>query len=219
MGPSVARFLPAPVSMHSSQQEVPLQPSSLHPVSNDSLSDDPRVPGKGLLQETLIGFATSFVAAGMMGSIAAFFQKPFIFPSLGATVFLLFYRSEASAASPRNTILGHLIGTVAGLISLSLFGLLNNPSAFVEGMTWARAGAAALSLGLTTAAMTGLRLPHPPAGATTLIVSLGLLRTQEEVLILMGSIGLVILIAFATHRTFGTPYPIWRPLDEVQKKQ
>lgn len=154
-----------------------------------------------------------------MASAAVMFQKPFIFPSLGATVFLLFYRSQASAAAPRNTILGHLIGVTAGLVSLALFGLLDAPSAFESTMTWARAGAAALSLGLTTAAMTGLRLPHPPAGATTLIVSLGLLRTAEEVTVLMGAIFLIILIAAVTHRIFGTPYPLWRPFAELPPEQ
>lgn len=177
--------------------------------------DDPRVPGNGLLAETLLGFSTSFVAAGLMASVAVLVQKPFIFPSLGATVFLLFHRSEASAAAPRNTLLGHLIGTACGLLALSLFGLLNAPSAFVEGMTWARAGATALSLGLTTGAMTGLRLPHPPAGATTLIVSLGLLKTFEEVGILCGAIAVVVGIAALTHRIFGTPYPTWRPFNEL----
>lgn len=183
-----------------------------------TLADDPRVPGKGILQETLVGFVTSFMAAGLMASVGVMFQKPFIFPSLGATVFLLFYRSQASGAAPRNTLVGHLIGTLAGLFALACFGLLDAPSAFVDGMTWGRAGAAALSLGLTTALMTGFRIPHPPAGATTLIVSLGLLSTPEEVLILMGSIGAVILIAQMTHRLFGTPYPIWRPFDEIQSK-
>lgn len=176
--------------------------------------DDPRVPGNGLLAETLLGFTTSFLGAGLMASVAVMAQKPFIFPSLGATVFLLFYRSKASAAAPRNTVFGHLIGTACGLLALALFGLLHSPSAFVEGMTWARAGAAALSLGLTTAAMTGLRLPHPPAGATTLIVSLGLLKTLEEVVILCGAISVVVAIASITHRMFGTPYPRWRPFDE-----
>lgn len=154
-----------------------------------------------------------------MASAGVMFQKPFIFPSLGATVFLLFYRSQASAAAPRNTILGHLIGVLAGLLSLSLFGLLDQPSAFEDVMTWGRAGAAALSLGLTTATMTGLRLAHPPAGATTLIVSLGLLRTFEEVTVLMAAIFLIIFIAAVTHRLFGTAYPLWRPFAELPAEQ
>ena len=181
--------------------------------------DDPRVPGEGRLAETLLGFATSFTSAGLMATLALVLQRPFIFPSLGATVFLLFYRSKASAASPRNTILGHLIGAGCGIISLAAFGLLDAPSVFVSGMTWSRVGATALSLGLTSGAMAGFRLPHPPAGATTLIVSLGLLTTAEEIVVLCGAIGIAVALAALTHRIFGTPYPRWRPFDELPQTQ
>lgn len=181
------------------------------------MSDIARIPGKGVIAESVVGFFTSLLSAGLMASLAMVTKMPFIFPSLGATVFLLFYRSDASAASPRNTLCGHGIGVVAGLIALALTGLLHNESAFVEGMTWSRVIATSLSLGLTTAVMTGLRLPHPPAGATTLIVSLGLLSTPVEVATLCGAIALTILVATATHRIFKTPYPLWRPFDEVQK--
>ena len=181
------------------------------------MTDIPRVPGKGALQESAVGFLTSGISAGLMASLAMVTKMPFIFPSLGATVFLLFYRSDASAASPRNTLVGHFIGVVAGLAALALTGLLHNESAFIEGMTWPRVVATALSLALTTAAMTGFRIAHPPAGATTLIVSLGLLSTPLEVLTLCGAIGLTILVARVTHYAFGTPYPAWRPFDELEK--
>lgn len=188
-------------------------PSSEAPSS--AAGDDPRVPGKGLMAESLVGFSTSFVSAGLMASLALFVEQPFIFPSLGATVFLLFYRSQASAAAPRNTILGHLIGAGCGLLSLAMTGLLDAPSAFVVGMSWPRVLASALSLGLTSGSMAALRMPHPPAGATTLIVSLGLMASFTDVAVLCLSIALAVGIASATHRVFGTPYPRWRPLDET----
>jgi hypothetical protein len=53
-----------------------------------------------------------------------------------------------------------------------------------EGVTLARVGAAALSLALTEAVLL-LRSSHPPTGATTLIVSLGLLQTPLEMTMLM----------------------------------
>lgn len=178
----------------------------------DVLADDPRVPGKVLLAEAAVAFGTSVVAAGVMGMAAWWFARPFLFPSLGATVFLLFHRSTASAASPRNTLAGHAIGVGCGLFALAVFGLLQAPSVFEVGMTPARIGATALSLGLTSAGMTGLRLPHPPAGATTLIVSLGFLVSWADVAVLLVAIAGVVAIATGVHRLFGTPYPRWAPL-------
>lgn len=176
--------------------------------------DDPRVPGTGRIIESLVAFATSVLSVSAMGTTALLLDRPFLFPSLGATVFLLFHRSTASAASPRNTIAGHAIGIVAGLASLALFGLLDAPGVFEVGMSAERVGATALSLGLTSAAMTGFHLPHPPAGATTLIVSLGLMKSGADVGVLMLAIGVVVLITAGVHAIFGTPYPRWRPLKE-----
>lgn len=205
------------MSTQSEYYTDPLDPTETSTV--DPTGDDPRVPGKGRLAETIVGFSTSAASAGLMGILAFVTKMPFVFPSLGATVFLLFYRSDASAAAPRNTISGHIIAVLSGLFSLAIFGLLSNESAFIEGMSLARVGATALSLGITTAVMTAARLPHPPAGATTLIVSLGLLTSWTEILTLCGTIAITLIIATLTHRIFGTPYPIWRPFDEVEARK
>src|SRR5436305_577015 len=52
-----------------------------------------------------------------------FVHSPFIFPSLGPTAFHYFSRQTAPSASPRNAIIGHLIGSVAGYFSLVVTGL------------------------------------------------------------------------------------------------
>ena len=72
-----------------------------------------------------------------------------------------------ASAAPRNTIFGHLIGAVSGYLSLLLFGLSEAAPALTTGVTVARVGAAALSLGLTSGLMVWLRVPHPPAGIPT----------------------------------------------------
>lgn len=51
--------------------------------------------------------------------------------------------------------------------------------------------AGALSVAITTLVLTLLKLPHPPAGATTLIVSLGILIQPVELLSMAGAIILV----------------------------
>jgi CBS-domain-containing membrane protein len=86
--------------------------------------------------------------------------------------------------------------------------------ALAVGVTWPRVVAAALSLGLTAGLMVLLRAPHPPAGATTLIVSLGILTKPLQLVILMGAVVLLIVQALVINRLAGIPYPLWKPREE-----
>lgn len=126
-------------------------------------------------------FINGCLSIAIMSTVALISHEPFIFPSLGPTAFLFFYSPLAVSASPRNTFYGHLIGAAAGLGSLLVFGLQDVAAAFSAGVDAPRVGAAALSLGLTSGLMVLFRAPHPPAGATTLIISLGILRTFHQV--------------------------------------
>lgn len=163
----------------------------------------------------LFAFVNGLVSIALMSVVALLTRQPFIFPSLGPTAFLLFYTPTQPAASPRNTFFGHLIGAVAGYLSLAIFGLLDVGPALVVGVTWARVGAAALSLALTSGVMVWLRVPHPPAGATTLIVSLGLLTTIPKLGVLMLGVILLLVQGFAINRLAGVPYPLWSPKPET----
>jgi hypothetical protein len=78
----------------------------------------------------------------------------------------LLHRPHAEVSCPRNALLGHLMGALAGPTSLTMFGLWRHEPALYR-MTAGRTCAAALSLGLTAAAMIWAGTPHPPAGATT----------------------------------------------------
>lgn len=149
------------------------------------------------------------LSIALVSFVALVTQEAFIFPSLGATAFILFYVPLAQPASPRNTLCGHLIGALAGLLSLFLFGLLEHPSAFMTGVDLARVGAASLSLGLTGCLMVLLKVAHPPAGATALIVSLGLMPDPAQLPILMAGVALLLIHAFIMNRLAGIPYPVW----------
>lgn len=150
------------------------------------------------------------IAIAIMSAVAWATDQPFIFPSLGPTAFLLFYTPTNPAASPRNTIIGHAIGAAAGYLALVMFGLTDDAPALVTEVTGARIGAAAVSLALTSAVMVWMRAPHPPAGATTLIVSLGILRDPDQLAILMLAVVLLTLQGFAINRLAGIDYPMWR---------
>ncbi len=54
-------------------------------------------------------------------------------------------------------------------------------------------------------------VPHPPGGATTLIVSLGVLREPQQLLVLMAAVVLLVVQGFAINGLAGIPYPWWRP--------
>ena len=158
-------------------------------------------------------FVNGCLSIGIMAVAAILTGQPLIFPSLGPTAFLLFYTPRAPAASPRNTILGHLIGVIAGYGSLAVFGLLDAGPALAEGVTAARVGAAALSLGATAGLMVWFRVPHPPAGATTLIVSLGILASPPNLAALMVAVVAIVAQGFIINRLAGIDYPLWRPAD------
>ncbi|MCK0162359.1 HPP family protein [Marinobacter sp. S6332] len=155
----------------------------------------------------------NFVNGGLSIALVAFIalvtQEAFIFPSLGATAFILFYVPMAQPASPKNTLCGHLIGALMGLLALYLFGLQDSPSAFTTHVDLPRVGAAALSLGLTSCLMVLLKVAHPPAGATALIVSLGLMPNPSQLPILMAGVLVLLVHAFLMNRLSGIPYPLW----------
>jgi CBS-domain-containing membrane protein len=157
----------------------------------------------------LFSFVNGCLSIAIMAFAALVSGQPFIFPSLGPTAFLFFYTPLAPPASPRNAFYGHLIGAAAGYGSLLLFGLQDVGPALVTGVTGPRVAAAALSLGLTSAVMVLARAPHPPAGATTLIISLGILRELDQIVFLMLAVVLLTLQALIINRLAGLPYPLW----------
>ena len=157
----------------------------------------------------IVTAAGSFLALTVSGTIAWLVSEPLVFPSLGATAFLAFETPLAEVASPRNTLVGHGTAILAAALSLAVFGLLDAPSAFVEGITPARVGAVALSVGLTGGVLRLLRSAHPPAGATTIIVSSGLLADPDQMLAV--AVGVVLLTAacWLLNRAIGVPAPLW----------
>ena len=69
--------------------------------------------------------------------------------------------------------------------------------------------AAALSLALTAALMILAKAAHPPAGATTLIISLGVVTRPFYLLIIEVAVALLVGQGIAINRLAGLDYPIW----------
>jgi CBS-domain-containing membrane protein len=154
-------------------------------------------------------FINGFLAVGLLAGLAVVFHTPFVFPSVGPTAFLLYFLPTTPAASPRNTLCGHAIGIGCGYAALCLLGLEHLPAPILEDIHWRRVLAAALSLSVTGALMILFRVVHPPAGATTLIVSLGIITSPAHLCIIEMAVALMALQALAVNRLAGIDYPLW----------
>ena len=153
------------------------------------------------------------LTTAVLALFAHWLETPLVFPSLGPTAFLLFHRPLAKAASPRNTLAGHVLALLVGWFSVAVMGLTDAPPILKTGVTWANVAAAALSIGLTSGLMILLNIPHPPAAATTLIISLGLIDDPWKFPILLAGVALLVVQGFLINRVAGIPYPLWRPVD------
>jgi|SRR6185312_6752815 len=154
-------------------------------------------------------FVNGFVTIGVLALLALVSRNPFVFPSLGPTAYLLFFTPLGRTSSPRNTILGHAIGLACGYIAFVATGAGAMPFGEHPGIFWPRVLAAALSLSATGAFMVLLDASHPPAGATTLIVSLGIISKPRELAIIEVAVFLLVAQALAINRLAGLPYPLW----------
>ena len=155
-------------------------------------------------------FFTALISFGTLAVFAVLIQQPLVFPSLGATAFVFYFSSNSVQAAPRNVFCGQLIGVVAGVFALFVFGLLDAGPDLV-GVSWPRAGALTLALCLTLAAMVWLHVPHAPAGATTLIVAAGLITAPSQLAILLLAVLVMIGQAILINRALGVPFPLWGP--------
>lgn len=129
--------------------------------------------------------------AGLLLSIAAaaawLADAPALFPSLGPTAFVL--ATSGRRPSRRVVIGGHAIGVLAGLGSyLAISAVVPVPSSpLVFDPPWL-ACSGVLSVALTTVGMRLTDLVHPPACATTLIVSLGLLAPSQALFLVVPAV-------------------------------
>eukprot|EP01083_Nonionella_stella_P156473 506789_1 len=162
-------------------------------------------------------FVMPFIAIATVTAVGFALEMKFIFPSLGPTAFLHFALPGQPAASPKNTLVAHLIGIIAGVFSLLVTGVWfheqNTLQVIEQGVpvAWDRIFCAAISVALTCCCMLLFKVPHPPAGATTLIVSLGILKKPTDLMVIMAAVLVLTIEAFVINRIFRTDiiYPIW----------
>ena len=150
-----------------------------------------------------------FVTIGLLGLLALITGSPFVFPSLGPTAYLFFFSPLAEASSPRNAILGHAIGLVCGYAAFAGTSSFQWTFAAHGEVHLSKVLAAAFALSATGALMALLQVSHPPAGATTLIVALGIIYQPKEMIVIEIAVVLLTAQAFIINRMAGIYYPLW----------
>lgn len=161
-------------------------------------------------------FVNGFVTIALLALLALVSRNPFVFPSLGPTAYLLFFSPLGKTSSPRNTIIGHAIGLVCGYGAFVITGAGATPFGAHPGVFWPRILASALSLSATGAFMVLLDVSHPPAGATTLIVSLGIISKPGELVIIEVAVFLLVAQALVINRLAGLAYPLWNAAETIK---
>jgi CBS-domain-containing membrane protein len=139
--------------------------------------------GWGLTVKHAVG---AFLAILFLGAMLDRTSLPLMIAPFGASTLLLFSRPRSPLAQPANVIGGYLICAACAFVS----------AAFLPGVLWATAASLALAL----AAMSRLRVTHPPAGALPLIAfadPLTILVVIEAIVV--GSLTLIAL-AVLYHR-------------------
>jgi len=150
-------------------------------------------------------------AMAVAGLAAWLLRRPLVFPSLGPSVFLCMESPMEPEASPRNTLVGHGVALAVGIGLLLAFGLSHTGHVGTV-FSVRRAVAVALSVGVTEGLLVLVRSPHPPAGATALILTLGLVARPVDALALAVGVLLVTAAAWALNRCLGIPVPVWAPV-------
>ncbi|CQR53546.1 MULTISPECIES: HPP family protein [Haloferax] len=136
------------------------------------------------------GLSAGLLVAAL-GGIAWATGEPFVFPSLGPTAFVLAFRRRSGRARSTRIVVGHAVGAVVGFAAYALVasGATLDPSLSAASTDTLRlVASAALSVAATSWGMVELDAVHPPACATTLIVSLGLLSTPRSVATIVASV-------------------------------
>jgi CBS-domain-containing membrane protein len=130
------------------------------------------------------------LAVGVPAILVGF--QPWLLPSLGPTAFLQAALPAHPMARLWNVVLGHGGGVVAGFAGVALFNAWNEPVVLTDHtLTLGRLGASVVAMALLMVVGGLLRASHPPAAATVLLITLGSLRDQSQLIAF--AIGLAIL--------------------------
>lgn len=163
------------------------------------------------LRETLVVPSLEGALILVVGLAGYFSHNPLLFASLGPTAFEIIETPHRKTARPYNIIAGHLIGILAALAALWLTHARSAPGISEAGVPLTRVWAATLAAALTALGTLLARARQPAALSTTLLVSLGVLQTAKD--------GVVIMAAVLMLTALGEPIRRFRQRDMQKHNQ
>ena len=129
-------------------------------------------------------------------------HQPLIFASLGPTAYELIETADRPSAKPYNIIAGNLIALLSALAALLITRAWFVAPVSASGVPLQRVWAAGLAALLTVFGTLVAKATQPAALSTTLLVSLGILQTIHDCVIIFAAILLLTAI--------GEPIRRWR---------
>ncbi len=148
-----------------------------------------------------------FLGIGMVALVSKSIDDNFLLAPFGATSIIAFFKYDSEFAQPRNIILGYLITSVVGVLTV-----------YTLGHNWF-----SYALGVAVAMLIKVQCNavHPPSAAMPIILIQIKESTMIGYLIYEAMPGLVLLVAVAiiyNRYILHKDYPLWRSkISEVEK--
>jgi hypothetical protein len=148
------------------------------------------------IPDSIWGPLASALLILVTGAVALLMGSPWLLPSLGPTAVLAGEMPAHRMTRTWNTIVGHAGALLAGFAGVLIAGAANQPALLADHvLTPQRVLASVIAIGLTVLIGALLRASHPPAAATTLLVSLGWLRTLDDAVNLIAGVLVITTVA------------------------
>ncbi len=161
-------------------------------------------------------FLHSIASMIILGTAAHLTSWSLIFPSLGPTIFLIFYAPSSAMSAPRNTIAAHVAGAFIGWACFQVLLFMDPSAASLPHTALPRIITASIALGFCGILMSLSGIVHPPAASTTLVAGLGMINSPMTVAFMTMALILLCMLAWTMHWLSGIKYPAWAPFDNSQ---
>lgn len=154
--------------------------------------------GAGELRDEFAAGVNVFLHFAVLGIITIASGRPFLFPSLGPSAYLMATGEQPREEGAYHVIGGHTVAIVGGMVAYALFAVetstyvvfqRSDPAFSSELITLSVSGATAMVI--TTVAMLLTKTNHPAACATTLIVALGLMGGLVDAAVIIAAVAIL----------------------------
>ncbi len=161
-----------------------------------------------------------FLHFAVLGVITIISGRPFLFPSLGPSAYLMATGEQPRAEGAYHVIGGHTVAVVGGMIAYSIFvvegastyEVFQQPDPAFSQELIVLTASSSVAMVITTVVMLVTKTNHPAACATTLIIALGLMGGLADAVVIIVA---VVILTFM-HEYFIAPmakYYGFRPED------